>query len=98
MLRLERRHLNRKFGGTLDILQVLELPALELAAIGKIRVFGESVVLPATGAVDGLSPPHACRAIEIEEDVAARTCAVFEDEMSIEQNSFDIREERIIPV
>ncbi len=53
LLRLERGHLYRKFGRAFDILQVNELPALQLRAIGEIGVFGERVVLPAAGFVDG---------------------------------------------
>ena len=52
LLRFERGHLDRQFCRTFDILQIDELPAFELRAIGKVGVFGERVVLPAAGFVD----------------------------------------------
>ena len=98
LLRLERGHLDGEFGGTLDVLQIDELPAFQLRAIGKVGVFGERVVLPAAGLVDGLTAPHSGGAVEVEEDVAARASRVLENEVAVEQDGFNFGEERVVAV
>ena len=98
LLRLECRHLHRQFGRTLHVLQVNELPSLELGAIGEIGVFGQRVVLPAARFVDGGAPPHSGRAVEIEEEPGARAAGVLENEVSVEQDGFDFGQKRIMPV
>ena len=67
LLRFEAVHVHGKFRSTLNFREVQELPALELRAVGEIGVFGEGVVLPAAGGVDGRAAPDARGAIEIEE-------------------------------
>src|SRR4029077_4176620 len=42
--------------------------------------------------------PDACGAIEIEKSAAAGAGAVFDDEMAVEQDGFDLREERVIAI
>ena len=54
LLGFEGGHFDGEFGGALDVLQVFELPAFELGAVAEVGVFGEGVVLPAAGFVDGL--------------------------------------------
>ena len=80
------------------MLQVVELPALELGPIAKVRILGESVVLPAAGLLDGAAAPHAGGTVEVEEDAGTRTAAVFQDEMAIEQDGFDLGEKAVIAV
>ena len=98
LLRLECGHFHRQFGRTFDVLQINKLPSLELRAIGKIGVFGERVMLPAAGFVNGAAPPHAGRAVEVEENAAARASRVFEHEMAVEQNGFDLGQQRVVAV
>src|SRR5206468_3303031 len=47
LLRLERVHLDRQLRRRDDVLQIDELPALELRAIREIHVLGQGVVRPA---------------------------------------------------
>ena len=71
LLRLEGVHFHGQLGGAFDLRQVEKFPAAQLRAVGKIGVFGERVVLPAAGFVDGRAAPDARRAVEIEKQPAA---------------------------
>src|ERR1700735_3747541 len=71
LLGLEGGHLDGQLGRALDIRQVFELPSGKLGAVAEIGVFGEGVVLPATGVGDRLSAPHTGGAIEVEEIAGA---------------------------
>ena len=51
-LLLEGDHLRRQLGRGAELREVDELPALELAAVAEVEVFGERVVLPAAAVVD----------------------------------------------
>jgi hypothetical protein len=53
-LLLEADHFRRKLGRGAELGQVDKLPALDLGAVAEVQVFGERVVLPAAGIVDGL--------------------------------------------
>ena len=98
LLRLERRHLHRQFRRAFHILQVDELPSLELRPIRKIRIFGQRVVLPAARFLNRSPPPHSRRAIEIEKQPGARASRMFQHEMTVEQDRLHLREKRIIAV
>ena len=98
LLGLEGGHLDGQLGGALDVLQVFEFPAFKLGAIAEVGVLGEGVVLPAAGFVDGVAAPHAGGAVEIEEDAGAGAAAVFEDEVAVEQDGFDLGEEAVVAV
>src|SRR5579884_2138597 len=87
LLRFEGVHLNRQLRRALNIRQIQELPAAQLGAIGKVRIFGEGVVLPAAGVFDGAAAPDPGGAIEIEKPAAAGARAMLDDEMAIEQNA-----------
>src|SRR5262249_20569034 len=50
------------------------------------------------GIVNGGRPPDTCRSVEVEEASAAITSAVLEDEMPVEQDRLDLREQRIVLV
>ena len=93
LLRLERRHLNRKFGRAFHVLQIFELPALELATVGEVGVLSERVVLPSSRILNRLPPPHTRGAVKVEEHMTARASAVFENEMPVQQDCFNIRKE-----
>ena len=55
-------------------------------------------MLPATAVFNGLAPPHARRAVEVEKDVAARAASMLQDEMPVQQNGLYFREERVVAV
>ena len=67
LLAFERIHFNGKFGGTNDVRQIQKLPSCHLCAVAEIGVFRQRIVLPPTGAHDGIASPDACSSIEIEE-------------------------------
>src|SRR5439155_12221394 len=98
LLGFEAVHVHGKLGSAFDLREVEKLPALELRAIGKIRVFSERVVLPAASVVNGFAAPHAGRAIEVEESAAARTGAMLDDKVTVEKNGFDVGEQGIVAV
>ncbi len=98
LLGFEGGHLDGELGGALDVLEVFELPAFELRAIAEVGVFGEGVVLPAAGFVDGLATPHAGGAVEVEEDAGAGAAAVLEDEVAVEEDGFDLGEEAVVAI
>ena len=55
-------------------------------------------MLPAAGIFDRPLAPHTGSAIEIEKHMGAGAGAVFEDEMTVEQNGFNVSEERIVAI
>ncbi len=55
-------------------------------------------MLPAAGFVNGLAAPNAGGAIEVEESAAAGTRAMLDDEMAIEEDGFDIGQQRVVAV
>ena len=98
LLGLEGRHLDRQFRRAFDVLEIFEPPSLDLRAIAEIGVFGQRIVLPAAGIFNRLPTPHAGGAIEVEEDALARTAAVLEHEVSIQQDGFDFGKKRVIAI
>src|SRR5438105_8626233 len=98
LLGFEAIHVDGQVGGAFDVWEIEKFPAFELGAVGKVGVFGECVVLPSAGSVDSGATPDSCGAIEIKESAAAGTGAVFDDEVAVEQNGFDLGEERIVAI
>ena len=98
LLGFEAVHVHGELGSALDMREVEKLPAFELRAIRKVGVFGEGVVLPAAGIVDGFAAPHAGGAIEIEESAAAGTRAMLDDEMAIEKDGLHVGQQRVVAV
>src|SRR5580693_4689782 len=98
LLGFEAVHVDGQFGSAFDLRKVEKLPAFELRAIGKIGVFGKRVVFPAAGFFDGGTSPDAGGAVEIEECAAAGARSVFDDEMTVEQDGFDLSKEGIVAV
>ena len=98
LLRLERVHLHRHFRRRDEIRHEHELPAPELRAITEVEVLGERVVLPAARIIDRRAAPDACRPVEVEETAAAMAAAVLEDEMPVEKDRLDLREQRVVLV
>ncbi len=93
LLGLEGGHLDGKLGRALHILQVDETPAFELGAIAEVGILGQGVMLPAAGLVDGLAPPDAGGAVEVEKDAAARAGPVLENEVPVEQDGLHFSQE-----
>ena len=98
LLRLERVHLDRHFGGRHDVGQEEEAPAGQLRAVAEIEILGQRVVLPAAGVGDRLAAPDAGRAVEIEEAAGAIAAAVLEHEVRVEQDRLNLREQRVVLV
>ena len=98
LLRLERVHLHRHFGGRDDAGHEHEPPAAQLRAIAEVEILGQRVVLPAARIVDRDAAPDAGGAVEVEEAAAAVAAAVFEDEVTVEQNRLDLRQQRVVLV
>ena len=44
------------------------------------------------------APPHAGGAVEVEEDAGAGAAAVFEDEVAVEEDGFDLGEEAVVAI
>ena len=57
LLGLESGHFYGQFSRTLNVLAIDKFPTLELRTIRKIGVFGQRVMFPAAGIVDGSPPP-----------------------------------------
>ncbi len=95
LLRFEAVHVHGKFAGAFDFREVEKSPAFELRAVGEVGIFGERVVFPAAGGIDCRAAPGSSGAVEIEKSAAAGTCAMFDDEVTVEQNGFDLGEQRI---
>src|SRR5438045_8983848 len=55
-------------------------------------------MLPSACFVDGLTPPHACRAVEVEEDAGARAAAVLKHKVTVQQDGLDLSHEIVIAV
>ena len=71
---------------------------MELRAVGQISVFGERIVLPASGVFDGLPAPDASGAVEIEECAAAGARAMLDDKVAVEEDGLHLSEQRIVAI
>jgi hypothetical protein len=85
LLRFERIHLDRHFGRRDEIRQEQELPSTKLRAVTEIEIFRQRIVLPAARVADRHAPPHARRAVEVEEAAGPVAAAVLEHEVPVEQ-------------
>src|SRR4030095_14798008 len=65
-------------------------------AVAQIEILGERIVLPAARVVNRRAPPDAGRAVEIEEQAAAVASAVLEDEMTVQENGLNLRQQRVV--
>ena len=98
LLRFEAVHVHRQFRGAFDLREVQELPALKLRAIRKVRVLCQGVVLPAARFVNHFPAPHSRRSVEIEKRSAPGPCAVFDNEVPVEQDRFHVGQQGIVAV
>ena len=55
-------------------------------------------MLPAAGFLNRLAPPHARRAVEIKKHAAPRPARMLEHKVAVEQNGFDLRQQRIVAI
>src|SRR5438067_1463965 len=91
LLGFEAVHVHGKLAGASDVWQVEKFPALELRAIREVSVFGKGVVLPAPGGINCSAAPDTGGAVKIKKSAAAGAGAVFDDEVAVEENGFDLR-------
>src|SRR5271165_6495126 len=98
LLGFERGHLDGQLRGTLHVLQVAELPSLQLRTVAQVGVFGEGIVFPAAGIVDRLAPPHSRGAVEVEEHSGARAPAVLQHKVAVQQDGLDLGQKRVVAV
>ena len=97
-LLLEADHLGRQLGGGGVLRQVDELPALDLGAVAEVQIFGERVVLPAAGVVDGGAAPDAGGAVEVHEPAGAVAGRVLDDEVAVEEDGLALGEQAGVAV
>ena len=98
LLRFEGVHLHRHFGRRDQVLQEDEPPAAQLRAVAEIEILGQRVVLPAAGVLDRGAPPDAGSAIEVEEMPRPVPAAMLEDEVAVQQDRLNLRQQRIVLV
>src|SRR4029077_8343092 len=98
LLRLKAVHIDRKFGGHDHIGKVNKLPAFQLCTVAEIEIFGERVMLPASGIGNARLSPDACGSIKIEKPPAAAAGGLFEEKMTIQEEGLNLRQQRVIPV
>src|SRR5207248_2152247 len=91
-------HLHGHFGGRDQTRHEHEVPARQLGAIAQIQILGECIVLPPASVVYCDAAPYAGGTVEVEEKPAAIAAAMFENEMAVEQNRLNFREQRVILV
>ena len=78
--------------------QIEKLPSGHLCAIAQIGIFGECVVLPASGGFDSGSSPNAGRAVEVEESPGEMTSSMFNHEVTIQDYGFDLCQKRVFAI
>ena len=78
--------------------QINKLPALQLRAIRKIQIFGQRIVLPAAGIIDGRATPHPGGSVEMHKPAAAITGGVLDHEVTIQKNRLALGEQRCIAI
>src|SRR5262245_2229269 len=98
LLRAERPDVDGQLGGTHEVGHEQELPSRELRAVGEVEIFGQRVGRPTAGVLDGLPPPNPRGAVEIEERPRAVARRVLENEMSVEVERLQPREQREVVV
>ena len=84
--------------GNLDLREEQELPARQLGTEAEIEVFGQGVVLPATGLFDAAFAPDAGRAVEIEEATRAVAGGVLDDQVTVEKDRLDLGQQRVVAI
>lgn len=93
LLAFEAVHINRKLGGSIDVVKEDEAPAFELGAVAEIHVLGEGVVIPTACVGDGGFAPDASGAVESEEASAAVARGLFELHVAVEEHGLDAGED-----
>ncbi len=91
LLRLERVDVVREFGGNDDIEYEFHLPPGELAAVGKVHVFGQSVAFPAARVENRLLAPYAGGPVKVHKEVSPATGGLFHHEMPVDADGLGKR-------
>ena len=73
--------------------QVNEPPASHLGAVTQVEVFGQGVVFPAAAVDDGHAAPNAGCAVEIEETAGTIARGVFDDEVAVQKDRLQGRDQ-----
>ena len=84
--------------GSLQVAQVDELPPLEVGADRDLGVLGERGRGPAARVVDRAAAPDAARAVEVEESAGAVAVGRLEDEVAVDEEALDVRQEVLVEV
>src|SRR5439155_18953543 len=98
LLAFERGDLHGQLGRRYGPWKEDEAPARELRTVGEIEVLGQGVVLPAPGLLDAATPPDARGPVEVEEFSGEVSRGVFDEEMTVQQESLNAREKRVVAV
>ena len=85
--------MRRKLARHGNVGQELDAPAIELGAIAQVQIFGEGVGPPAARIFDAGSPPDSGGAVEVEEQAAARSRRLLDDEMAVYAKRLQLGEE-----
>ena len=98
LLRFEAVHIDGQLGGRHHVRQENKFPARELRAVAQIEIFGQRVVLPASGFLDAGTPPQTGRPVEIKKSPAPAARCLFEQKMTIEEHRLHAGQQRIAAV
>ena len=72
------------------MLYILEFPTVDLCTVAQIKIFGERIVLPASGTVDARFPPNTGCSVEINEVAGCIPSALLHRKMSIQTESLQL--------
>ena len=78
--------------------RVYEPPPFHLGSIAEVGVFGQRVMFPAAGRLDGSPPPHARRSVEVEKEPGEVPAAVLDGEVAVEKQGLHARQQRIVSI
>lgn len=87
-----------EFGGGGDIVEELDLPAVEDGAGAEAEVFADGIIFPAAAIIDALAAPDAGGAVEFGEEVGAVADVLFHGEMFVHGDGLGGGEEGVVGV
>src|SRR5262245_1974429 len=79
-------------------MQELELPAAQLCPVAQVQIFRQCIVRPSAGVEDAGGPPDTGRTVEIHEEARRAARGLLHDEMSVQPDRLQAREQRIVGV
>src|ERR1700682_1056403 len=98
LLRFEGIDLHRNFRGCFFIQQVDKFPAHQLRAKTQVRVFSQSIVLPAAAHIDRVAPPDTSSTVEVEETTGAIACGLLDYEVAVEHDRLQASQKIVFTV